>query len=242
MYFGNIAESDVKSFHQQIKVNTIMTTTDLRQYSKVDNISSTIKRVKPLFYADTVTSDNTNDNVLSNRCIITNGSGSKYTLGNGTTLFNRDYIEPYDIDDTLTTAEFNKIIYLLKRYAIVKEDAIVSETEYKGEYGDIEYTISNAIFTDKGLLKLGNSFSVTAKLKNPQYTSVQYKLRCKYIDNDSLNIDGDIEEFDTVEYDVNLTSGTAVSIVNSGMANNDTILYDAELIVDFNAPEIRSVE
>ena len=73
MYFGNIADSELKQYHETVKNNFSMSLSNILSSDlfKIETIiTDTIYKIYPLFYCDTITSTNKNDKILDNKCII----------------------------------------------------------------------------------------------------------------------------------------------------------------------------
>ena len=73
MYFGNIADSELKKYHETVKNNFSMSLSNVLSSDlfKIETIiTDTIYKIYPLFYCDTITSTNKNDKILDNKCII----------------------------------------------------------------------------------------------------------------------------------------------------------------------------
>ena len=73
MYFGNIADSELKQYHETVKNNFSMSLSNVLSSDlfKIETIiTDTIYKIYPLFYCDTITSTNKNDKILDNKCII----------------------------------------------------------------------------------------------------------------------------------------------------------------------------
>ena len=73
MYFGNIADSELKQYHETVKNNFSMSLSNVLSSDlfKIETIiTDTIYKIYPLFYCDTITSTNKKDKILDNKCII----------------------------------------------------------------------------------------------------------------------------------------------------------------------------
>ena len=73
MYFKNIQNNELQEFHKTIKNNfkeKLTNILDSELFLVETIINEKIYRVFPLFYCDIITSNNENDQILGNRCII----------------------------------------------------------------------------------------------------------------------------------------------------------------------------
>ena len=74
MYFSNITSDELKQFHHTIKNNFSMGLSDVFSQTNLFKIeviiAGSLYKIYPLFYCDTITSTNPNDEVLENKCVI----------------------------------------------------------------------------------------------------------------------------------------------------------------------------
>ena len=74
MYYSNIANSELQYFKNlpvnnfTIKLSDVLTTEGLFKVEEI--IANSIYKIYPMFYTQTITSSNSNDRILDNRCII----------------------------------------------------------------------------------------------------------------------------------------------------------------------------
>ena len=94
MYFGNIADSELKQYHETVKNNFSMSLSDVLSSDlfKIETIiTDTIYKIYPLFYCDTIASTNKNDKILDNKCIICeNDTSTRLYFNTETELENVD--------------------------------------------------------------------------------------------------------------------------------------------------------
>ena len=73
MYFGNISDSELSQFHNQVLNNFSMPLVDVLASSlfKIETIiSDSIYKIYPLFYCEEISSSNAEDRIIENKCII----------------------------------------------------------------------------------------------------------------------------------------------------------------------------
>ena len=95
MYFGNIASDELKQFHHTIKNNFSMVLSDVFSQTnlfKIEEIvADNLYKIYPLFYCDTITSTNPNDEILDNKCIVcTKDNNTRLYFNNNDELINVD--------------------------------------------------------------------------------------------------------------------------------------------------------
>lgn len=238
MYFGKITDNDVKIFHDSVKVDDTFTLDDIVEYSNAETITSDIVRFNPLFYPeDEFSSTNTSDKVIDNKCIIaTDDEDTNIKCGDGD-LFQRTYIETYDIGDTLSVDDFNKIIYLLKKNNEALTIPVVLGKDFENDYCKLEWTESNPIYTDKGLVVTSNS-SYQVNINNRLFQFVPHKLKITYLNVNALDYEGNPSEFTKSTKEIDFTNSGAKEL-KTDIATNNIILYNAEIIIDLNSKEYK---
>ena len=123
MYFSNIGDSELLPFHNTVSTDFSISLTDLlvSDLFKVEQITNSIYRVYPLFYANVINSSNPNDKILNNRCLILHKMEHETYLSflnnehENNIIFNENIVDSFNISDKLTTDEFNGIVYRLRK-------------------------------------------------------------------------------------------------------------------------------
>ena len=160
MYYTNIANSELQYFHNLLVSNFTIKLTDLLTSNlfKVDEvITDNIYKIYPLFYTQTITSSNSDDRILDNRCIICKKQENKETFLTFISDENEDiqdyqsFAEYFDITDSLTTEQFNMIVSLLRQNTIHNDTFNMLE-EVTGQYGKYTFQIDNCTITDAGIV------------------------------------------------------------------------------------------
>lgn len=73
MYFSNISDTELTQYHKTVNNNFQMTLTNVLTSSlfKIETIiADTIYKIYPLFYCKEITSNNEDDRIMENKCVI----------------------------------------------------------------------------------------------------------------------------------------------------------------------------
>ena len=159
MYYTNIANSELQYFRNLTVNNFTIKLSDVLTSGlfKVDEIiTDKIYKVYPLFYTKTITSSNSIDKILDNRCIICQKQEKETYLTfisdeNKEVQDYQSYASYYDIDDSLTQNQFNSIISLL-RHNIIHNDTFNILEETNGNYGKYSFNVDDCTITDMGIV------------------------------------------------------------------------------------------
>ena len=171
MYYTNITNPELQQFHKVIVPNFTIKLTDIltSDLFKVDTvISGSIYKVYPLFYTNEITSSNSNDRVLDNQCIICEKLDMETYLTfisdvGGEIRDYSNYASYFSVGDSLTTAEFNSIVSLL-RHNVVNVDGIRINDSVNGVYGVYEFDISDTTILDNGIVVSDETITAEPKV------------------------------------------------------------------------------
>ena len=208
MYFTNITNEELEYFKDYlyvknftIKLSDVLHKTDNaydNKLFKIEDVTSTIVKVYPMFNCKQITSSNPVDKVFENHLIIANITSNETYL---TFISNEDeeindytaYGTYYSIGDTLTDNQFNSIISLL-RQNVKHTDIFRLNSSVNGEYGKYEFDIADLPFLDTGILidedLLENGLKV--KLTDNVFSNSLYTLKLKIIHYSDVNILDDV--------------------------------------------------
>ena len=253
MYYTNIGNKDLEPFHDLRIPNFSITLTDLLTSGlfKVETIiTSKLYRIYPLFYTGTINSSNPDDKIIEDKCIIAN-KVSKETIF--TFLSNPDepvqdyvnYGSYYEINDSLTDAEFNSIISLLLRNTLFTDNISLNNGVVKGVYGEYDFDITSTTIIDTGILITRETLSNlgTVTLREPVFHNATYTLNLTVVHDTDINIlevDDDNTVTETLE--VELVPDTAVNIPFDTLDYNYVILKEASVSINHDKPIIRGVQ
>ena len=173
MYYTNIANSELQYFHNLPVSNFTIRLTDLLTSGlfRVDEvIEGSIYKIYPLFYTKTILSSYYMDRILDNRCIICKKQENRETYltfisdENAAIQDYQSFAEYFDITDSLSTAQFNMIVSLLRQNTIHNDTFNMLE-EVKGNYAKYTFDIDGCTITDAGIVIDDDTRQVDPKIK-----------------------------------------------------------------------------
>ena len=257
MYFTNITNEELAYFKDYlyvknftIKLSDVLHKTNNaydNKLFKIEDVTSTIVKVYPMFNCKQITSSNPVDKVFENHLIIANITSNETYL---TFISNEDeeindytaYGTYYSIGDTLTDNQFNSIISLL-RQNVKHTDIFRLNSSVNGEYGKYEFDIADLPFLDTGILidedLLENGLKV--KLTDNVFSNSLYTLKLKIIHYSDVNIlddvtPSDFKVIDTLEQE--LTPDTWVTVDLSEYEENYIISLNITVEITHTKPII----
>ena len=143
IYFSNITNSEIQYFHGLTAPNFTITLTQLLESDlfKVETIKTNLYKIYPLFYTESITTNNPNDIVIDDQVVLCQKQAEKETFltfisnPDGDVQDYQNYASYYDIGDSLTENEYNSIVSLL-RHNIINTDEINMLRDTDGNYGN----------------------------------------------------------------------------------------------------------
>lgn len=242
MYFTDITNPELQSYSTDI-VDTFsisLTRALTSKLFKVETIiSNKLYKIYPLFYCDRIESSNPDDKVLSNRLVICSKDNSTFLKfireGDDVNRSASNFEHYYKtIADTLSDAEFNGYIQLLRIHDI--SEAIEIDN-LNSEYGDYQFDI-DATVLDNGILVTEDT-SLNVTLNNPLFPNSTYTLKLKALNISDVNlIDRGVSHLTYKNITVDLIKNEPVTIPLTNLDIEDVILFDAEVVVDHTQPVI----
>ena len=249
MYYTDITNSELAYFHNRPVHNFTAKLTDVLSSDlfKVEEIiSDSIYKIYPLFYTNEITSSNSNDRILENKCIICQKTEDETYLtfksNDGEIIDFTDYGTYYNIGDSLTMAQFNAYISLL-RQNITHSDEIHIKDNVTGEYGTYLFDIDNTTLIDSGMIVSDETISAEPKVKLSDwvFTASKYLLKLQILHYTGANIlDDNTTNFKVVDtLEIELQRGKWVNIPVESIEKDYIISLNAEIIIDHSAPIIQ---
>ena len=253
MYFFNIANEELQQFHKTIGVDFSLTLSEILESDlfHVEDMGNNIYRVIPLFYCKKVISNNAIDKVDNVNCLILVRNLEHETYlsfmtnsGKSTVLFNPNLLDIKSIEDNLTTGEFNALVYRLRKLGVITGNLNYEEiTSITGEYG--EYVFSNfseQLKNDAGIIineKIKKD-PITVELKNPFFLNAKYTLTFTVLSLTGANVcEEESEDFKVkTTFSVDLKKDTPIPINLSSYTNDSVLLFDTQIDISFDVPEI----
>lgn len=201
LYFDNIANNELLNYHKVNITNFSISLTDILDsglfYSETI-VSDSLYRIFPLFYCESITSNNSEDKILENKCIIAlkGEDETYYTFITDESLPVQDYIsfgDYYSVGDSLTVNQYNSIVQILLDNVIFTDDVRFKlveglEDSYKGKYADYHFITSELNILDTGVL-ITEDLSITIILNDVLLNDFDYTLHYKIMDITDINIE-----------------------------------------------------
>jgi len=245
LYYTDITNVELQQFHKvyvptfTIKLTDVLTS-DLFKVETV--IADTLYKIFPLFYCKEIISSNPNDNILDTQCIIcqktTNETYFTFITNNDGVIndFN-NYVESYyDIQDVLSTADFNTLISLLRNNTI-HNDPIKINDLITGIYGTYEFDITDTTQLDNGIVVSDETITAEPKVKlsNPTFFRSKYTLQLKVLHYTDANVTDETTDFKVVDtLEIELTPNVWVDIPVADLEEGYIILYDSNVEIRHN--------
>ena len=253
MYFSNIANEELKHFHGIIGADFSMSLTDILTSNlfKVETIiADSIYRIYPLFYCRKVISSNTNDKILDTRCLILQKTENETYLSFITNsprdniILNEHIINIKDIEDSLTTDEFNALVYRLRQRGNLTGTLNFEENNsIAGVYATYEFNnIGGQLRNDKGIIvnnKVKNN-PLTVKLINPFFLNAKYVLTFTVRSITGANVcEEGKDDFITKDtFSITLVEGSDIAIPLENYVNDSVLDFEVNVSISFDVPEI----
>lgn len=257
MYFSNINDEEIQRFHGvtapnfTIKLTDILhktgTTFDNKLFKIEEIITDKIYKIYPMFNTVKITSSNPNDRILGNRLIIAEKTSgvTRITFISDETEDVEDYIEYgdyYKIGDTLSTAQYNSIVQLLRNNHTLTDEITIKNGLVTGEYGDYTFNIESTTIVDNGILITNETLSNigTVTLSNPAFNNATYKLYLTVYSTEDVNImtDETTTDITTTTLELTLTNAVPVNIPFDTTDKYAVIGFDARITILQDKPVI----
>lgn len=259
MYFSDVSNEEFRHYHGltvpnfTIKLSDVLHQTggvfDNKLFKIEEIIADKLYKIYPMFNTGVIRSSNPDDKVLDNKMVIANKTSDVTYLSfiSDETSEVEDYIEYgsyYGIGDSLTTAEFNSIVYYLRQYDEINKPIKFSQSTITGDYGEYDFNIKTG-FVDKGILINANHLTTDTdfhvKLSNAVFKTSSYSLHMKAMRISNVNVTDENSE-DNITYidvDVNLVDGVYVHIPTDELQVGDILLYDCSVSILHDNPVIQ---
>lgn len=253
MYYSTITNKELAYFHNRpvhnftVKLSQVLTS----PIFKVEEIiTGSIYKIYPLFYTGTITSSNSNDKILENKCIICQKTENETFLTfisdeNSEIVDYSEYGTYYEIGDQLTESQFNAYISLLKQNIRHTGSFRISQSEIQGSYGTYEFDISNATIIDNGIIVTDETITAQPKVKlsDNVFRWSSYILKLDIIHYTGANIlDDTTSDFKVVEtIEIELVPNQWVDIPVETLETDYIISLDATVEIRHNKPEIHMI-
>ena len=249
-YYTNISNPELYYFHNLPVKNFTIKLTDLLTSGlfKVDEIiTDSIYKIYPLFYTNTITSSNSDDRILDNRCIICNKKDKETYITfisdeNEEIVDYDNYATYYDIDDNLTTNQFNAYVSIL-RYNTIHNDSIRIAKTVQAQYGTYEFDLDDCTLLDNGIVITDETITAQpmVRLTGNVFHYSTYTLKLNILHYTGVNILDDVTPTDFIVVDtleIELTPNTWIPIPIANIENGYIIDFDTTVEIAHNKPVI----
>ena len=272
MYYTNIANKELQYFHNIQVPNFTIKLTDALTCGlfKVETIvQDSIYKLYPLFYTNSISTDNANDMVMDDLCLICQKQTDTETyitcISDETAEiqdFSNYVSDYYDITDALSTNQFNSIVSLLRSNTI-HEDIFNMIDTTSAQYGTYEFDVDGCTVTDMGIVMDADTILAEPKIRlsDNVFHYSTYTLKLDVIHFTGVNILDDVTPSDFIVVDtlelelipntwilipiVNLEEGYIISAnVTVDIEHNKPVIQDVikSLVVDAEPSIIQSEE
>ena len=253
MYFSNIANSELQHFHGYSGADFSMSLTDILDsdlFKTEEIINDNFYRVYPLFYCKKIISSNSKDIILGTHCLIIEKTENETYLSfitdenRDNIILNEDFLNIKNIGDTLSTEEFNGLVYRLRQKGGLTGSLNFEENNLiTGFYATYQFNgVNGQLRNDSGIIineKIKNN-PLTVKLINPFFLNAKYTLTFTVRSLTGVNIteENKTEYITTDTFNIVLVEDSEVSIPLSNYINDDVLDFDVEVNISFDVPEI----
>ena len=253
MYFSNIVNSELQHFHAFSGADLSMSLTDIisSDLFKVEEIiNDNFYRIYPLFYCEKIISSNSKDIILDTHCVILEKTENETYLSFITDenkeniILNENFLNIKNIGDTLSTDEFNGLVYRLRQKGALTGSLNFEKNNLiTGFYATYQFNgVNGQLRNDSGIIindKIKNT-PLTVKLVNPFFLNAKYALTFTVRSLTGVNIceENKEEYISTDTFSIALVEDSDVSIPISNYVNDDVLDFDVEVNISFDVPEI----
>jgi hypothetical protein len=206
-------------------------------FFKVTAITNGIYKIIPLFNTGNIASSNNEDKILDNNVIIAEKKDKEtyYTFSSNDDSV-EDYLafgEYYTVGDTLSIADYNGIVSLLRENITTTENISLKNEQVQGIFGKYVFDLESVTITDRGVLITNETISNlgTVKLQNPVFSNSSYELHLtiKHMTDYNVNPDNSTDHIITENLIVELEENEEVIIPFNQYNYNYTVLFNAEV-------------
>lgn len=176
MYFTNIGYKELQNFHEKIKVNFRIPLRDITDgvLFKKEELEDLLK-IYPLFYTDKIESNNANDRVMENKCIICENRNDTilyFIADESIPILSLDYDYYGDFEDYIVFYLYdgvngNSLHNVTANISFKEENTLIEELELNSNRNGIIYIDTSKFSYDE----VNISFSITDKTKTFNWSS-----------------------------------------------------------------------
>ena len=250
VYYSNITNKELQYFHNRPVHNftaklTDVLSSDLFQIEEI--ITNSIYKIYPLFYTNQITSSNSNDKILENKVIICQKTEEETYLtfksDDGEVVDFSDYGTYYNIRDSLTMAQFNAYVSLLRQFVKHSEEITISDS-VTGIYGNYLFDIDGTTLVDSGMIVTDETIQAEPKVKltDNAFSASKYILKLTILHYTGENILDDVTPSDFIVKDtleIELEKNKWINIPVTDLQTDYIIDLNATIEIDHSNPIIQ---
>ena len=252
MYYSNITNSEIQYFHGLTAPNFTITLTQLLESDlfKIETLKENTYKIYPLFYTETIDTNNPEDTVIDDQVILCHRNPEKETYLTFTSDPEEDvqeyqsFVEYYGVGDSLTLNEYNGIVSLL-RNSMMHSDTVNMLSDTVGDYGNYRFSVDGCTVLDTGLVVNDETRAAEPKvmLTDNVFHYSTYTLKLEVLHFTGVNVldddTGDYRVVDTLELE--LVKDTWVPFPLDDLEDNYIISLDAVVDITHDKPEIHMI-
>ena len=252
IYYHNITNSEIQYFHGLTAPNFTITLTQLLESDlfKIETLKENTYKIYPLFYTETIDTNNPEDTVIDDQVILCHRNPEKETYLTFTSDPDEEvqeyqsFVEYYGVGDSLTLNEYNGVVSLL-RNSMMHSDTVNMLSDTVGDYGNYRFSVDGCTVLDTGLVVNDETRAAEPKvmLTDNVFHYSTYTLKLEVLHFTGVNVldddTGDYRVVDTLELE--LVKDTWVPFPLDDLEDNYIISLDAVVDITHDKPEIHMI-
>ena len=260
MYFTNIANEELQYFHGlkvpnfTIKLSDILHQTsgsyDNKLFMIEEIVTGSVYRIFPMFYTGEITSSNSSDKIIDNKVIVCKKETKETYI---TFISNPDeeiqdyssYGTYYSIADSLSDAQFNSIVDLLRNNTVHSDSFRLKQGLVTGEWADYTFDIDGTTIVDNGILITDETLTSlgTVMMTNPKFHYTTYTLKLNVYHMTDINVCDDISDNNIVvdTLSIVLVEDEEVTIPFNTLDYSYVVGFDATVEIKHDVPVIPDI-
>ena len=260
MYFTNIANEELQYFHGlkvpnfTIKLSDILHQTsgsyDNKLFMIEEIVTGSVYRIFPMFYTGEITSSNSSDKIIDNKVIVCKKETKETYI---TFISNPDeeiqdyssYGTYYNIADSLSDAQFNSIVDLLRNNTVHSDSFRLKQGLVTGEWANYTFDIDGTTIVDNGILITDETLTSlgTVMMTNPKFHYTTYTLKLNVYHMTDINVCDDVSDNNIVvdTLSIVLVEDEAVTIPFNTLDYSYVVGFDATVEIRHDVPVIPDV-
>jgi hypothetical protein len=260
MYFDNIANPELQYFRNikvpnfTIKLSDILHQTggsyDNKLFLIEEVVTGSVYRIFPMFYTGKINSSNPSDHIIDDKVIVCKKETTETYI---TFISDEDaeiqdyhsYGSYYGIGDSLTDAQFNSIVDLLRTNTVHNDSFRLKQGLVTGDWGDYTFDIDGTTIVDNGILITDETLTSlgTVMLTNPKFHYTTYTLKLDVYHMTDINVCDDVSDDNIVKdtLSIVLVEDELVTIPFNTLDYSYIVGFDAKVEITHDVPVIPDI-